>query len=124
MLTSGQTITTITVNTPVLNIQQLPSLDAWLRSILWDSKIPETDVETDSSDGFEIHRLKARLPLSDGSVKIVQGVREVFEILDAPNQNLSVDEKIAPLKGKIVLIGRNLSKHNFEESFLNAIKSL
>ena len=31
---------------------------------------------------IEIHRLKARLVFKNGDVKLVQGVREVFEIFD------------------------------------------
>jgi hypothetical protein len=70
---------------------------------------------------FEIHRLKAKLPLSNGDIKIVQGVREVFEILDAPKSDDSTPE--IPSPGKIVLIGRNLQGVPFEESFINTINS-
>lgn len=76
---------------PVLDVNQIANLDAWLRSILWDSTLPGAhSAETDgtSSPNFEIHRLKARIPISDGSVKIIQGVRDVFEILDAPKPNV------------------------------------
>ncbi|OBT54492.1 hypothetical protein VE04_04180, partial [Pseudogymnoascus sp. 24MN13] len=83
-------ISTVTIKVPPLKEEQLPKLDAWFRSILWDSKLPDSSTEpaTTSSEQspFEIYRLKARLPMSDGSIKIVQGVRDVFEIKDALEQ--------------------------------------
>lgn len=63
--------------------------------------------------------MKAKLPLSTGDVKIVQGVRDVFEILDAP-QNPSAEPS---LEGKIVLIGRSLLDKPFKESFVDAINT-
>jgi hypothetical protein len=112
---------------PVLEVEQLPDLDAWLRSILWNSKLPNLTFELDSSTtvgtGPEIHRLKARLPLSNGDVKIIQGVREVFEISDAPKSGDSNSAIPIPSRGKIVLIGRQLGGLEFEESLKNTIKS-
>lgn len=115
---SSKSVATVTITVPVLAVEQLSSLDAWLRSILWDSKLP-TATDSTSADGtndVEIHRLKARLPFSDGTVKVVQGVRDVFEILDAP----SGDEAGDP-EGKIVIIGRYLLDRPFKESFIAAV---
>jgi len=114
------TISTVTVHVPILKSEHLPNLDAWLRSVLWDSKLPSVgSVKAYAgATNLEIHRLKARLPLSNGDVKFVQGVREIFEILDAPKS----DDFTSSL-GKIVLIGRNLQDVPFEENFNNAINS-
>lgn len=71
----------------------------------------------DEPGKFEIHRCKGRLVLEDGTVKIMQGVREVFEINDAPNGDAE-----GPLEGKIILIGRNLPSVGFEESFKQIIR--
>jgi hypothetical protein len=105
----------------------LPNLDAWLRSILWDSTLPTLGSGArrngDYQGYIEVHRLKGRLPLSNGEVKIVQGVREVFEILDSPESSSSNTEVLSQLTGKIVLIGRRLIDVPFEESFLNAMGS-
>ncbi|APA05522.1 hypothetical protein SS1G_09972 [Sclerotinia sclerotiorum 1980 UF-70] len=80
------TITTLTLTVPPLPPTSTPHLDAWLRSLLWDSTIPtpsSTSTSTTSpSPSPEIHRLKARLPLTNHTVKIIQAVREIFEILD------------------------------------------
>jgi hypothetical protein len=101
----------------------LPNLDAWLRSILWDSKLPNPDHESpvngEDHGTIEVHRLKARLPFSNGEVKLVQGVRDVFEILDSPES--STLGAASQTVGKIVLIGRRLIDKPFEASFLNAV---
>ncbi|TVY83592.1 COBW domain-containing protein [Lachnellula suecica] len=115
-------ITTVTLSVPVLTPEQLPNLDAWLRSILWDSKLPESSNNETTKNldngSIQIHRFKAKIPLSTGDIKIVQGVRDVFEIIDAP-QNPSTE----PLfEGKIVLIGRNLTNKPLTESFLGAME--
>ena len=86
-----ESISTITLTVPVLDVNQITNLDAWLRSVLWNSVLPGTHSEESDkkpSLNFEIHRLKARIPLSNGDVKIIQGVREIFEILDAPKPNV------------------------------------
>jgi hypothetical protein len=108
---------------PLLKRTQLPILDEWLRSILWDLKIPKTNPNSacDTPRTFEVHRLKARLPVDDGTVKIVQGVREIFEIIDAPQvtkvRNASCE------RGKLVFVGRNIAGVAFEESYLRVINS-
>lgn len=108
---------------PILETDQLSDVDAWLRSILWESRLPspksDTNFDVARTNSFEIHRLKARLPFSNGDVKIVQGVREVFEILDAPKLD---DSLRGSALGKVVLIGRNLESVPFEESLLRALK--
>ena len=110
----------------MLNETQLPNLDAWLRSILWDSKLPTQNINVLADhpgvENFEIHRLKARLPLLNGDVKIVQGVRDVFEIVNAPTTVVSTSADTSTPRGKIVLIGRHLNDKAFEQSFMNAIE--
>lgn len=126
-LTSCKTISTISITVPLLNNDQLPKLDAWLRSILWDAKLPRTERDgaspMDPKAGlFEIHRLKARFPLIDGVVKIVQGVREIFDIKDAPEDNRKgTGELVLVDYGKLVLIGRHISDVAFKESFFNEV---
>lgn len=104
----------------MLKPEQIANVDAWLRSVLWDSKLPSPG---SGEEVFEVHRLKARLPLSNGEVKIVQGVREVFEIVDAPNLGSSAGESVVASQCKVVVIGRNLVGKPFEESFIRSIAS-
>ncbi|KAK0643613.1 CobW/HypB/UreG, nucleotide-binding domain-containing protein [Cercophora newfieldiana] len=115
-----KTISTLSIPLPVLTEGQLEAVDAWLRSVLWDNVLP-SDEETDQSL-FEIHRLKGRLVLSDGNEKMIQGVRELFEIFDKPNPG--AEASLAPGKdaGKMVIIGRHLDKYDFERSLLEAVR--
>ena len=111
-------MSTITITTKPLHQDKLPKLDEWLRSVLWDSVLPDT-TESSSQEikPFEIHRLKAKLYMQDGSVKVVQGVREIFEILDAPQQSSSDEFEASFVRaGKVVLIGRNLQASHFQQS--------
>jgi hypothetical protein len=50
----------------------------------------------------------------------VQGVREIFEISDAPIDIATIDGQS---KGKIVIIGRFLLNKPFQESFLSVVKA-
>lgn len=68
---------------------------------------------------LEIHRLKAKITLSNGEIKIIQAVREVFEILDSPRSHDST--AISASGGKIVLIGRYLVDLPFEQSLINTL---
>lgn len=93
-------------------MKQMELLDAWLRSILWEGTVPLANgkkCETPS-----IHRLKGRVVREDGSVILIQGVREVFEIFNASERGVEVDRD--NLTGKIVLIGRKLDRMDIDES--------
>ncbi|KAI4603236.1 hypothetical protein KJ359_006029 [Pestalotiopsis sp. 9143b] len=111
------TISTIAIDVPLLTPEQLDKLDGWLRSVLWEGQLPVAG--SDQSTPLEIHRLKARLRLSSGETKIVQGVREIFEIFDAPSSSSS---EPAAQTGKIVLIGRQLQVRELEQSLHNSIQ--
>ncbi|KAK2613622.1 hypothetical protein N8I77_000525 [Diaporthe amygdali] len=110
------TISTISIPLPVLETEQVDKVDAWLRSVLWENVLP--DDSSEHKDPFEIHRLKGRLVVRNGGTKIIQGVRELFEIFDAPP---SVDHGGAIETGKVVLIGRHVTDFDFQRSLLAAI---
>lgn len=106
-----QAISTIAIVTSPLPIDKIPRVDAWLRSVLWDSTLPlaESVSERYPTD-FDIHRLKGILALEDGSSKIIQAVRDVFEIRDAdPAPDKGSDGSSTP-QCKVVLIGRGLGE--------------
>ncbi|KAK9422718.1 putative CobW-domain-containing protein [Seiridium unicorne] len=111
------TISTIAIDIPPLAAEQLEKVDVWLRSILWESLLP--GAEASKSTPLEVHRLKARLAFKDGDVKMVQGVREIFEIFDAPKPSAS---GASAQTGKIVLIGRQLQARDLERSLLDSIR--
>jgi Cobalamin synthesis protein cobW C-terminal domain len=94
-----------------LNQKQLDLLDAWFRSLLWEAEVPDSSNESDGqgsadakkSPTIDVHRLKGRIITEEGKISLVQGVREVFDIFDAPDQ-----KDTGQGVGKLVLIGRGL----------------
>ncbi|KAF5523429.1 COBW domain-containing protein 2 [Colletotrichum aenigma] len=107
------TISTVSIPVPRLGPSQLANVDKWLRKILWDRRLPGDDETV-----LEVHRAKGRLSFENGDVKLMQGVREIFEILDSPDPTR---ETVG--EGKIILIGRYLQGVDFEKSLLETLKS-
>ncbi|RAK93066.1 CobW domain protein [Aspergillus costaricaensis CBS 115574] len=107
-------ISTIALTTPPITPAQVSRVDTWLQSVLWDSVMPLAE-EVSGPTGFDIHRLKGILVLSDGSTKIIQAVRDVFEIRDSE-----------PADGKnqckIVLIGRGLGGDDGERAWQRSLE--
>lgn len=97
----------------------MDDVDKWLQRVLWENELPNDGAEHKSS--FEIHRLKGRLALEDGRTKIIQGVRELFEIFDAPVSGQGEGESVGQT-GKVVLIGRHVTEFDFAKSLIETIK--
>lgn len=95
----------------------MANIDKWLRSVLWENELPND--ATEHKVPFEIHRLKGRLAIEHGRTKIIQGVRELFEIFDSPDPSHEDD---ANNIGKIVLIGRHVTDYDFEGSLLAVVQ--
>ncbi|KIX02195.1 uncharacterized protein Z518_08134 [Rhinocladiella mackenziei CBS 650.93] len=93
------TISTLTLPLPIFDPQKLPLLEGWLETLLWDAE----DRQAGQARRYEIYRTKGLVPLTDGTVRVVQGVREIFEIIEVPK-----DTEERAKEGKIVFIGRNL----------------
>jgi G3E family GTPase len=104
------TISTTAVSLPVLSDVQLEKLDSGLRKVLWESELPLSSLKT----AFEVHRVKGRVLLQNGKVKLVQGVREVFEIFDSADSS-STSQLAVHSEGKLVLIGRGISHEEFKK---------
>lgn len=88
------TISTITIPLPRIHESQLPQIEAWLQDVLWP---------TGETKPYDIHRTKGLIRVRDGKDRVIQGVREIFEILDVPVQNETGGDE-----SKIVFIGRAL----------------
>lgn len=93
---------------PRLHPLGIDHVDHWLRSILWDNKL----LGDDNEGAYEVHRSKGRIVFTDGTVKMLQGVREVFDLSDAPGS-----EESSSQQGKIIFIGRRLGEKDFQQSF-------
>lgn len=91
------TISTVSIMLPAFDEEKLHKLEKFLRGLLWEQSMSEK--------GYEIHRTKGRIVMTTGAVKVVQGVREIFEIEDAVSGS-GGDSK----NSKLVFIGRGLDK--------------
>jgi G3E family GTPase len=95
-------ISTRRFNLPHLHVHNsLPILETWLRAVLWR----EGQHDDSTSPTADVHRVKGLLRFTDGSVKILQGVREIFDIMDS-RQDVPSEEIDGG--GRIVMIGRRL----------------
>ena len=90
-------ISTITIPLPPFEEQKLSMLENYLQTVLWD-------VEGDRE--YEVHRTKGYINVLDGKPRVVQGVREIFEIIEVDGKQDQEEQQ----EGKIVFIGRNLDK--------------
>ena len=110
-------MSTISIKVPILEPSQLEKLDDWLQKVLWDSLIPDLDAlaKEGADSNFAVHRLKGRIALTSGHIKMIQGVREVFEITDLEVPSKGSPRTVAD-NGKLVLIGKNLSTLPWERS--------
>jgi G3E family GTPase len=83
-----------------------------LRILLWEDRLPGKDTQP----GFEVHRLKGRLPVSDGKILLLQGVRNIYELNEAEAARGPADDE-----AKLVLIGRGLDQPAFRESLIEML---
>jgi G3E family GTPase len=116
-------ISTTTLSLPPLTLPQLDKLDRFLRNLLWTRFVishPEAEGVSLESAGSrpEIHRTKGRLIMQNGAIKLLQGVREVFEFVDATDASSSSSDRG---NGKIVFIGRNLQPAVLQKSLEEAV---
>ena len=85
-----QQMTTISVPLPILSPDQAIRFESWIRSMLWDTVFSDTiqqhyRLPSTQTTSLQIHRIKGRISLSDGSSRTMQGVREGFEVTDCPS---------------------------------------
>ena len=110
-------ISTVTLTFPALDENHLTQLDEWLRSVLWNGRLPEVDTQAN----WEIHRIKGRIPLIRGNLKLLQGVREIFELTDAIDNISQVANGTED--GKIVMIGRDIGSKDNTAAFQQSLNA-
>lgn len=99
-------ISSLLVAVPVLSRPQLDALDEWVRTVLWEQRLPgdaglgsETE---ESKSPLSVLRCKGLFVLDSGAQYVLQGVRNMYEIAEAG------DALGLPDAGKLVLIGTGL----------------
>lgn len=104
------TITTSTIAFPSITQSQVEKFDEFLRTMLWEDELPGNV----SYSKFEIHRLKGRVHVQDGSLLLLQGVTNVYELTEGNGTGGQEDSKL-------VLIGRGVDQAAFRESLVSAL---
>ncbi|OAL03506.1 cobW-domain-containing protein [Phaeosphaeriaceae sp. SRC1lsM3a] len=107
------TITTTTITFPALAPSQVDAFDFFLRTILWEETLPHITPERP----FEIHRLKARIPVTDGRMLLVQGVRNIYDTNEVRASQEAGDDQ-----AKLVLIGKAVDQAPLKESLLKTLE--
>lgn len=94
-------ISSILVPVPVLPTAQVEILDEWIRSVLWEHKLPNQG----DAEGLDVLRCKGMFRTDAGGVYVLQGVREMYDLSLAESTE---DSDGAGDIGKLVLIGKGL----------------
>lgn len=94
-------ISTITLEFPTLTDEQFDRFGVFLQKVLWEGEVLGQPVE--------VHRAKGVFIKTNGEVLVLQVVREQYEFISIAATELP--------RCKLVLIGKNLVKKDFDEDF-------
>lgn len=101
-------ISSLKVSCPLLTQASFDRLDEWIRSVLWENRLPDTAENQD----LQVLRCKGLVTMESGQY-VLQGVRSMYEMVKVGER---VDMGV-PEPGKIVLIGKGLDdtvRHSLE----------
>ncbi|KIY72486.1 cobW-domain-containing protein [Cylindrobasidium torrendii FP15055 ss-10] len=93
-------INSVQISVPSLSTPQIDTLDAWIRSVLWDNKLPN-----ESNTSLEVLRSKGLFVTTEGDQYVLQGVRSMYDMSKVEEDILGL-----PDEGKLVLIGKGLDE--------------
>ncbi len=97
-------ISSLQVSCPVLSSAQQERLEEWIRTVLWESQLPEHSTnDHDRPLALEVLRCKGIFGTQSGQTLVLQGVRNLYEL-----EPLVGDDVGLPEHGKLVFIGKGL----------------
>ena len=104
--------------------EQLKRFESWLQKVLWEASLslPTAQEQPGTSD-MSIHRVKGKIILASGFLKMVQGVRDVFEVTDLTKSTKGESNEKAGQAGKLVVIGRGLLNLPWEASMMYSLQA-
>ena len=102
----------LTIPLGILEPERRAQLDAWLRCVLWENRIPGS-----TEAKLEVLRCKGLWWTTDHKEVVLQGVRTLYEMLES-----DVPRGQEERQGKIVLIGRGLDE-SVSQSLRDAMQS-
>lgn len=96
-------ISSLQITFPTLSSSTLQRFDEWIRTVLWESHLPEDQPEKGS---LEVLRCKGMFTEEGGRLYVLQGVRSMYEMTEV--EKGGQEEVGLPDMGKLVLIGKGL----------------
>ena len=101
-------ISSLQVSVPVLTQQAFDRLDEWIRTLLWENRLPEDAPTPDApATAISVLRCKGIFQTDSGGTYVLQGVRNLYEISHADDSKTDIG---VPDAGKLVLIGKGLDE--------------
>ena len=110
-------VTSMQVRCPRLSSSQIEKLDEWIRSVLWEGKIPSGPDAGNEKCEVEVLRCKGAFSTESGEMYVLQGVRSMYELNRVDGER----DMGVPDEGKLVFIGKGLDEVA-RNSLLNAIR--
>lgn len=101
-------ISSVIVPCPPLLPSQLPLVDAWIRTLLWENVIPSTA----NSPTIDVLRCKGIITIGNDRY-VLQGVKSMYDLAKIENAGDNLD----PQQGKLVFIGKGLDMGLMTDSF-------
>ncbi len=98
-----------------IGLNEVAKIEEWLRAVLWEYRLPHISETSPSVKDFSVHRTKGRVHVSGSGIKMIQGVREVFDIVELEGTRQEPLEAGSD-SSKLVLIGRELDREAFQSS--------
>ena len=95
-------ISSLRVSCRVLSLEQQVHLEEWIRTVLWESQLPEHSGDTHGNP-LEVLRCKGMFGTQSGQTFVLQGVRNLYELEPLVGGNIGLPEH-----GKLVFIGKGL----------------
>ena len=105
------TISALRLTCPTLNLYSLTKLDEWIRTLLWEARLPFGA----GDHQLLVLRCKGYFQSETGAEYVLQGVRDLYELREVSKS--PVHPTTAPDSGKLVLIGKGLDDDMVRQSF-------
>ncbi|KAG1822575.1 CobW/HypB/UreG, nucleotide-binding domain-containing protein [Suillus subaureus] len=96
-------ISSLQITLPTLTRHRLQELDEWIRTVLWENRIPDSDRQTGLSE-LKVLRCKGLFVIQSGEQYVLQGVQSMYDL-----SLVEGDVTGIPDSGKLVLIGKGLN---------------
>ncbi|KAG2145894.1 CobW domain-containing protein [Suillus clintonianus] len=97
-------ISSLQVAVPTLTRRRLEELDEWIRTVLWDNRIPD-DVSQTALSELKVLRCKGLFVMESGEQYVLQGVQNMYDLSVVEGDVTGI-----PDSGKLVLIGKGLDE--------------